>query len=149
MAANELSLSTNTVRSIFLKLRTFFVEVGLFPTQDEKPDPSEHPRDPIEYRLHVLALHQLRVSEMRGLRGSETSRLAHLAESRWRMHHFDLIQIDAIETWTFMADCLLELINCCGPVGGKPANLEVAERIIRCQAEDREQRRKNLTKVQN
>lgn len=142
--AEDHGISSNTVQSIYRKLRVFFVEAGLFPLADEGPEGSENFGDaPEAYSKGLAEFHRLRMLHKRGIRGSSLDKSYHLAESRWRLH-YNYLQFKGVENFADLLEHdLLMVLELCGPLGGRPDNVDALPSIMQQQAEVRETARQN------
>jgi len=131
-------LSGNAVNTIFVKLRRFFIEAGLFTDIYQGGDPAEGSElAEIEYERHLIEFHFARVRAKRGI-GSGPAEIDHFAESHWRFHYAMLVEDrggDAVHH--MMHRHLLEMIRRCGPVGRPPVNHREGLKLCLTQMDER------------
>jgi hypothetical protein len=137
-AAQRTGLSINAVNTIFVKLRRFFTEAGMFTDVYQGGDPADgSPLAEIEYERHLIEFHFARVQAKRGI-GSGQSEDDHWCESHWRFHYAVLVGdrgSDALHH--MMHRHLLEMVRRCGPVGRPPVNRREGLRLCLAQMDER------------
>ncbi|PZU85738.1 MAG: hypothetical protein DI527_20880 [Chelatococcus sp.] len=137
-AAQRTGLSVNAVSTIFVKLRRFFTEAGLFTDIYQGSDPANGSAlAEIEYERHLIEFHFARVRAKRGI-GSGPAEIDHFAESHWRFHYAMLVGDrggDAVHH--MMHRHLLEMVRLCGPVGRPPINRREGLRLCLSQMDKR------------
>ncbi len=141
-AAQRTGLSLNAVNTIFLKLRRFFVEAGMFTDIYQGGDPKDgYAGDPSpeaeQYELHLIEFHFARLKNKRGV-GSGESEGDHWCESHWRFHYVMLMEDrggDAVHS--MMHRHMLEMIRRCGPVGKPSVNQREGIRLCLAQMDER------------
>ncbi len=125
-AAAQTGLSQNAVSTIFVKLRRFLTEAGMFTDPYGERDPSEglsdeEDMDDLHFERHLIEFHFARLKAKRGF-GAGAVETDHFAESHWRFHYTMLVGDrggDAVHH--IMHRHLLEMIRRCGPVGNRPS----------------------------
>lgn len=102
--ALKTGLSQTAINALFLKLRRFFVEAGMFTDIYEGGDPRDGlPGDPdleeIRFEQELIGFHIARVRAKRGTSKGEYEP-DHFAESHWRFHYLMLGAIVAATPFT-------------------------------------------------
>ncbi len=128
-AAQQLSLSLNTINAIYIKIRTYFVALGIFRDFYEVPEGIEISDDD-EWRF--LDFHLKRVARMKGLKPLKQAEIdLHLYESNWR--HGYLVFADGQRDHhvnLMIYDDLISVIKLCGAINTTPQNHKAAHRLM-------------------
>lgn len=141
-AARQTGLSQNAVSTIFVKLRRFFTEVGMFTDVYEGGDPADglpggEPDEAIHFEFELIEFHFARLKAKRGL-GRGAAEIDQFNESHWRYHYVMLMGdrgSDAVHH--MMHRHLLEMIRRRGPVGRPPVNRREGLRLCLAQMDER------------
>lgn len=141
-AARQTGLSQNAVSTIFVKLRRFFTEVGMFTDVYEGVDPAEglpggERDEAIHFEFELIEFHFARLKAKRGF-GSGPAEIDQFNESHWRFHYAKLLGDrggDGVHH--MMHRHLLEMIRRCGPVGKPPANRREGLKLCLAQMDER------------
>lgn len=137
-AARATGLSINSVHSIYRKLRIFFFECGLFRDFYDGHDPETFDSGAANFERELLAFHLERYGDKHGFSSPSTEPHYHFAESCWRFDFHMMARERPTETiQPMMLSHLMEIIRLCGPVGGKPRNLEAGLQAIMRQTDQR------------
>lgn len=128
VAAKHIDLSANSINAIYIKLRVFFTELGVFEDIYKGGDPRDGTEkgedfEGFEYRL--LSFHLQRVKDKRRQRDTSLDEVDYnWCESYWRFHYSVLTDgrpSNAVQRMMYVH--LLAHIRLSGPVGSRPQNL--------------------------
>lgn len=141
-ASSQTGLSQNAVSTIFVKLRRFFTEAGMFTDPYGERDPreglsDEEDMDDLQFERHLIEFHFARLKAKRSL-GGGAAEIDHFAESHWRFHYAMLVGDrggDAVHHMMYRH--LLEMIRRCGPIGKPPVNRREGLRLCLAQMDER------------
>jgi len=135
-AAARMALSLNAVHAVYVRLRRYFTEAGVFRDFYRMP---EGVALTDEAELRFLEFHLARVEPMQGLpplkHGEDD---LHLFESNWRFEYqvFRHAQRQA-NVERMMYDDLLSVISLCGPINTTPQNRKAALDMLRRRLDER------------